>query len=538
MPWLLYRMMLSDLLRVIGLTVAVLVTVIAFGAPIKPLASDSLLDAGQTFKYLMLAIVPMLQFALPFSAGFGATLAMNRMTADNEVQAMAVSGISYGRILMPVVALGLALCAVMVVLTQEVIPRFWSIIEQTIASDVTKLFQASIKRGQPFKIGDMQIYADEIIVQNSPEGPEGPNTRLRLIKVAAAELDEQGRVTIDVTANQAFVDIYRQRGETLLKLAMYDTVAYNPESGALSRVESIVPKRAIIIPNPLRDIAKAKSRGELLQLRADPDKFGQVIEARQALADLISEIEARLAIDAQLRERGEVRLLADLRYTVKADRLVDGRFVTRDGRRIEITQSDSDLALRKFVTDTATLEQSPGARLGNPTFDLVLGQHEVSDLRSGGGWNQRDSLDIRGLSVAGVNEEDLLKLPSEQLIARARALGRESVERVGPRINKVRNEIDQLQREIHSRLLNRYALSVTAPLLLILGAILAMYLRGTLPLTIYLLSFLPSVIDLILASAGEQLLRDGRAIGLHILWSGTTLILVIIGGVSWKLARH
>lgn len=538
MPWLLYRMMLSDLLRVIGLTVAVLVTVIAFGATIKPLASDSLLDAGQTFKYLMLAIVPMLQFALPFSAGFGATLAMNRMTADNEVQAMAVSGISYGRILMPVVALGLALCAVMVVLTQEVIPRFWSIIEQTIASDVTKLFQASIKRGQPFKIGDMQIYADEIIVQNSPEGPEGPNTRLRLIKVAAAELDEQGRVTIDVTANQAFVDIYRQRGETLLKLAMYDTVAYNPESGALSRVESIVPKRAIIIPNPLRDIAKAKSRGELLQLRADPDKFGQVIEARQALADLISEIEARLAIDAQLRERGEVRLLADLRYTVKADRLVDGRFVTRDGRRIEITQSDSDLALRKFVTDTATLEQSPGARLGNPTFDLVLGQHEVSDLRSGGGWNQRDSLDIRGLSVAGVNEEDLLKLPSEQLIARARALGRESVERVGPRINKVRNEIDQLQREIHSRLLNRYALSVTAPLLLILGAILAMYLRGTLPLTIYLLSFLPSVIDLILASAGEQLLRDGRAIGLPIMWSGNTLILVIIGVVYWKLARN
>src|SRR5262249_50793922 len=63
MPWLLYRYMIRDLLRVIGLTTSVLVTVIAFGAMIKPLASNSLLDAGQTAKYLGLVIVPMLQFA-------------------------------------------------------------------------------------------------------------------------------------------------------------------------------------------------------------------------------------------------------------------------------------------------------------------------------------------------------------------------------------------------------------------------------------------------------------------------------------------
>jgi lipopolysaccharide export LptBFGC system permease protein LptF len=559
MPWLLYRMILSDLLRVIGLTAAVLVTVIAFGATIKPLASDSLLDARTTLKYLMLAIVPMLQFALPFSAGFGATLAMNRMTADNEVQAMAVSGLSYRRMLMPVAALGLALCAIMVVLTQEVIPRFWSLIEQTIASDVTKLFQASIRRGEPFKIGDMQIYADEVFVTSSPEGPLGPDTRLRLMKVAAAEMDEEGRIITDVTANQAYVDIYRGRGETLLKLAMYDTVAYRQDRGELTRLESLVPNRAIVIRSPLTDKTKAKSRSELLALRADPDQYGQVIEARQALADVVSETEARQALDAQLRERGEVRLMivgaldaaaaADgaaaeggemmMRgYVVKADRMVDGRFMTRDGRRIEITEMAGDVGLRRFVTEEATLRQSSGARLGNAHFDLALGRYDVSDLSAGGGWNQREGLEIRGLGVPGASQGDLGTLPSEQLIARARALGRDATERIGPRINKVRNEIDQLQREITSRLLNRYALSVTAPLLLLLGAILAMYLKGALPLTIYLLSFLPSVIDLIVASAGEQLLRDGRWIGLPIMWSGNALIATIIGVIYWKLSRN
>ena len=122
MPWMLYRYILRELLRVIGLTCAVLVTVIAFGATIKPLANETLLDASQTLKYLTLAIVPMLQFALPFAAGFGTTLTMHRFTADNEILAMAASGISYRRIIAPLVALGLALTMLMVVLTQYVIP--------------------------------------------------------------------------------------------------------------------------------------------------------------------------------------------------------------------------------------------------------------------------------------------------------------------------------------------------------------------------------------------------------------------------------
>jgi lipopolysaccharide export LptBFGC system permease protein LptF len=533
MPWLLYRMMLSDLLRVIGLTVIVLVTVIAFGATIKPLASDSLLDAGQTFKYLLLAIVPMLQFALPFSAGFG-----------------------------PIIALGAALCLIMIVLTQEVIPRFWSLIEQTIARDVTKMFQASIRRGEPFKLGDLQIYADEIIVQNSPEGREGPTTRMHLLKVAAAELDGEGRVILDVTANRAVVDIYRSRsnGESLLKLAMYDTVAYKSTTGDLSRFEVVAPPRAMVIPGVLRDEAKAKSRSELLELRKNPDAYAQVIEARQALADAITDTEARLALDKQLREDGQVQLLApeppgqsdatepagsQYRFTVKADRLVDGRFMTRDGRRIEVIQSDGDVVLRRFITDLATLVHSPEARLGAPTFDLILDKHEVTDLRTGTGPTPRQRLVSASLTVAGTSNDDVLALPSPGLIGRAERLrdasrGRAVADdkRLQERIDKVHNEIDSLQREITSRLLDRYALSVTAPLLLIVGAILAMYLRGTLPLTIYLLSFLPSVIDLILISAGEQLLRDGRAIGGPIMWSGNALMLGIIAFAYARLSRN
>ncbi|MDY7109174.1 MAG: LptF/LptG family permease, partial [Planctomycetota bacterium] len=216
MPRLLYRYMLWDLIRVALLTTAVLVTVIAFGAAIKPLAKEALLTAGQTAKYIILAIVPMLQFALPFAAGFAGTMSLHRMVEDNEIVAASVSGISYRRLLLPVLALGLALMLVMILLTQWVIPRFWGLLERAVAQDVTRLFQASIERGEPFQLGDLQIWADRLIVDPEPEDTEA-DTRLILFRVAAAVLDDDGRVDEDVTANQAVVDIYRRPGATYVK---------------------------------------------------------------------------------------------------------------------------------------------------------------------------------------------------------------------------------------------------------------------------------------------------------------------------------
>ncbi len=92
MPRLLFRYFLRELLRVFGISAAVLVLVIAFGAAIKPLAADDLFGPLQTAKFILLAIVPMLQFALPFAAGFAATLVLHRMTGDNEILAAAVGG--------------------------------------------------------------------------------------------------------------------------------------------------------------------------------------------------------------------------------------------------------------------------------------------------------------------------------------------------------------------------------------------------------------------------------------------------------------
>ena len=545
MPWTLYRYILLDLLRIIGLTTAILVTVIAFGAAIKPLANDRLLGAAQTAKYIGLIIVPMLQFALPFAAGFGATMSFYRMTTDNEVQAMAVSGISYRRVLVPVVGLGLALVLIMVVLTQWVIPVFWTLLVETIQRDVTKLFQVSIARGEAFEIGRMQIHADDMVVQEKPRGDDGPDTRLILVKVAAAEIDETGKIATDVTAAQAVVDIYRREGQTLLKMTMSDTVALNADTGQLVYSERFAPRQAIAVPTALDETPKALTRTRMLELRENPDGFHRVARAKDELAEGIRDVQLRRNIDSQLRDSGELLLMSEnpgdtaRHYAVRAGRIDSrGFFTARSDEPIQVYLLENSEPLLQFTPESAQLVRALGTSLDTALFDLIIGRHQVLNVRSpAGGPNTRESLVIPNLRVAGQLDVDWTSRSGTELLK----LGEQLANRHGVVRNKMeafRAEVARLNNEITARLLNRYALSTTAVLLLALGATLAMLLRGTLPLTIYVLAFVPSILDLILISAGEQLLRDGKLWGHALMWSGNSVLVMMLVVAFWRLQRH
>jgi lipopolysaccharide export system permease protein len=538
--------MLGDLLRVALLTTAVLVTVIAFGAAIKPLAREMLLTAGQTAKYIVLAIVPMLQFALPFAAGFAGTMSLHRMAEDNEIVAASVSGISYRRLLLPMVALGLALMLVMILLTQWVIPRFWGLLERAVARDITRLFQASIERGEPFQLGDLQIWADRLIVDPQPQGTDA-DTRLILFHVAAAVLDGEGRVDEDVTANQAVADIYRRPGATYIKLAMSEVVGFQPDSGTLVSTPRIEPADAIVIPSVLRDDARRMTRGELLALRENPDTYGPVIEAKVALAEALRDVELWRRLRARLADPGagggRVRFqAADPKrrsFFVHAEGLRSGRFSTENGRPVEVVEFDGASARRRMRCADVQLRRHATGPLDTVAFDLILTDCEVTDLQSPQTPNRRARIALENLTIDDVVVDSLAELPSDDLFARAENLGERAGGHTAARVRKLRHEIDALQREISGRLLKRYALSATALLLMMLGATLAMWLRESLPLVIYLWAFLPAIIDLILISSGEHMLRDGTiAGGIAVMWSGNAAVVILLLVAYRLLARN
>lgn len=543
MPLLLFRYILLDLLRVVTLTTVVLVSVIAFGAVIRPLAEDQILGPGQIAVYIMLAIVPMLQFALPFAAGFASTIAFHRMTSDNEFVAIAASGISYRKVLLPIILLGLVLTGVMVFLTQSMIPKFWGLMEAAITRDVTEIFQRKIENGQPVAIGRTLIYADRIIRQKNPSDT-GAQSRLVLLGVAAAELDDEGRMVTDITALQAAIDIYQREDTTYIKLVMTDTVVYKNETGELIRMNIVEPE-AVAIPGVMRSQARAMTRRQLLDLRTHPEGYAKIQTIKVNLADALVDDEIWSEINRRLRDSGRIifhdTVIPDRRYAITADGIEDGRFSFSDERIVEVVQADGGVTSRRYRGNHVTLRRMPDRVARTPRFELLLFDVEVTALSPSGSEpsvNFRKRITLTTISIDIFPSEKLADMPLESVLERARSRRQRN-----HNIDNIVHELDEnmrgLQWEVSARLLKRYALSVTAALLLALGAILAMWLKQSQPLVIYLLAFLPSVLDLILISGGEQMMRDGNiTIGKIVMWSGNTILLGIIFVTFKRLARH
>jgi hypothetical protein len=248
----------------------------------------------------------MLQFALPFSAGFAATMVLHRMTTDNEILAAAVGGISYRRILLPIAGLGLVLMVVMVLLTQWVIPRFWGTMDRLITMDVTRLIQASINKGMPVEFGNVQIHADRLLVQHDPPETDA-ETRMVLFRVVAAELDRDGRIITEVAARQAVVDVHRREGQTYLMLALVDTVAYMGRTGQLLELPRSEPD-AIAVPSAFKDRPMFLTQGQLLPLREHPDSYSRVVYAKTALAESLLQAEVRAHIADEIGSSGVIEL--------------------------------------------------------------------------------------------------------------------------------------------------------------------------------------------------------------------------------------
>ncbi len=120
LPWTLWRMATVDLLRLVTLTAAIVVTIAAFGAMIPQLAKGRL-GPAEGFRFMLLAVVPMLQYALPFASGFASTLVYHRMAQDNEVLAAHAGGLGHRAVLAPALGVGLLLAVVLSVLSEAAI---------------------------------------------------------------------------------------------------------------------------------------------------------------------------------------------------------------------------------------------------------------------------------------------------------------------------------------------------------------------------------------------------------------------------------
>ena len=568
MPRILLRHIIAELLRVQILTASVLVAVIAFGAAIRPIMQN-LLGAEEVLQFVTLASVPMLQYALPFAGAFAGTIVYARLAADNEIVAMSAAGLSYRRILMPAAALGLVLFLGMALLVDAGVPRFWTSMRRLITRDVTRLFVSSVERGEAFRVGNTQLYADEVMVIPGPEiageGAEGadgtdgrgqgmPSTRLALAGVAAIETGPDGRTQTEFTAEFATVDVYRTEESAFLKLLFRNATAFRDGEDALVYVPQAEPE-AIDLGKGIQLEPKDLDSVGLLRVWNDVGGYHRVAEARREATSALTAVDAWTCITKSLAETGTARFAdaGGIRiYEVKNAQLMGSTLVPRgkiDGqvsseRAIELIEIERGVVTKRASVKQATLNAEPRPKGAGMRFELLARADTVADLRGlgSGRWPprivglaaescpapDRSGLALEELVVEAKASPDLQEGPAAQAVAAARAAGA-----------RIEREVDDVRADIVARIVQRINQSLSAPLMLLLGAVLAIRLRGGNPLQIYLIAFIPSIADILLISGGEQMLKDATSFtGVFVASSGNLVILAVIADSLRRIARN
>jgi hypothetical protein len=322
---------------------------------------------------------------------------------------------------------------------------------------------------------------------------------------------------------------------------MEDTVAWDARSNSLRGSPRIEPTHAIPIPRPDRSDPEHLTLTELRDARLHPERSMLVEDARVQLLKYLNDFQVSGSLNERLASEGVVSIAKSgpisRRYDIEADKAFDGMLLKEDDSGIVITEFVDDLPSRRFTADTVRLERQEA--LGSDTgFTLELADVRVESLDVPLRPNQREKLVITGLDASGDVQELERDMPLAEVMDYAQQVESQSVI-VQAGIGYVDFRIRELLGQIDAQVVRRSTLSVTALLLLILGAILAVLLRNLPPLGVYIWAFFPALLDLILIASGTGMIRDDDLVGGTIVsWSGNGILLIMILLIYSRVSRN
>jgi len=603
LPRTLYLYILRELLKVMVLTTAVLVTVMSFGAAIKPL-SDGLLEPLTLVKFVLFTMPTVLGFALPFAGAFSATVVYSRLASDNEILACCAGGLSYRRVLMPVAGLGAILMVAMLLLSNTVVPGFWKAAKKTVEGDVLALLVGQLNQDKPYSFGDegLVLYAQSAAIGEKPASDQLggliPEQRIDLFGVVFGRMgNATGQVESDTTARRATAILARdpisQRAYVLLTLI--EPVHFNAQADQV-RVEYFqaehVSPPPIYLANPVDDEAVFFSLPQLAQLRRNPESYDLVKIAMGDLRSAIGRQQLRLDITRQITQnqagQDYITLQGGLEYTYYR---ISAPIIREEQGRL-ILEAAQDEFITVEVYDNAAL--SGGWRSG---FEAAQGQIRIATDELSG--FPEALLSLQGVGFysdeAAWKQREVRRffdtLPPEFFLRRWLSLSEErpnnktnhtfgamgqvdagdntGLESMTPdelgqiaklpefhasvEVREARQllayQIMLLTLNISGQIQSRMATAVACPLLLLLGGVLSIRLKGRSTLVVFFWSFLLALTTLLMIYTGLNLSNDLTAehlngatnyshfVGLAILWGGNLSVLILIGRIYCKIAR-
>lgn len=562
MPWTLYKYILRELLKLLGLTTVVLVVVMSFAAAFQPM-SDGLLTPGLFVKFVIFTAPTVLGLALPFAGAFASTLTFLRLSNDNEIIACSASGISYRRLLAPVFGLGLVLTVCLLLLANQVVPRFFRLAAQAATRDVVGLMAGQLANHEPFVISGVDsessesfvIYADQTFQHPPPTGLDTsiPITQLvELRGVAVGRVNADNRIENDTTAERAELMVYEDElsRDAWIRLRLFEVTRH--DIGYVKSLET----RMIRVPSQFSEDPKFFTSGELSRLSEAPEGYDRVSRSMDQLAAALATESVRNAL-VVTRERAVLEGVLSARYVLSAAEVQPGTaedgdggddgggLVLSGGVRVAYyangeTAGEPD---RTYTAQQAGVQVLTSRFDPEPVIDLTLSDATVHGTQASGLPPVNEpSLALRGLKwPARILSDDLANQTAAQLFARAAEPTFAGTAVVAQRTSALRGVVAGLSRSILAERNQRAASAVSCALLIVLGSVLSIHMRGQAPLTVYFWSFLLAIVALIVISTGGNVTGatdSPLAVGLSVIWSGNALLVAVIAVLYMKVVRH
>ena len=547
-PVLIWRALLSELGRLALLTTAVLVGIIAFAGAVRPLA-DGQIGPGDALLLMVLLAIPMLQFALPFAGGFAATMSYHRFAAENEAMAASAAGIGHRSLLAPAAGLGLVLAVFLGVLTFEAIPRFLLRAERVVERDIARLLVAPIDRGRSIRLGGIDIHAERV-VELDPRPESGAAQHLVLMGVVAVEAGDAGPPDA-YSAERVDVWLFEDdedREATTVQL-VFSNAASTGEAGEME--QRAFSTRRLRIATPFADDPKFLPFTDLMTVTDEPRRMSSVDRRARDLGRALVRAGMLGTLDRSARGARRLELTGPDGREVLVGGVALAPGDTPDERRLAPSEPGARLTIvtrppggRELTqyADAGSLrfaeaggELAPGA--GAPTLTLELLGVVTPDPGDAGVATERARFASSGLTPAGFDAGSILEAPASELLDAADRAPDPAGALEGP-AERLRDAIGSLRREVTSKLHERAAFAAACFVMVLTGAVIAMRLRDSLPLPVYLWSFLPALVAVVTITSGQRLVFREGAPGLLLLWGGVVALLAYALFEYGRLRRH
>lgn len=561
MPKTLYRYILTEVARVTAVSALALVLVMAFGAAVKPLA-DGMLGAGSLLKFVLFMAPSMLQYALPFAAAMGSTLVYLRLSQDNEVLACQASGMSSLRVVAPTFLLGGVLMVALVGLSGAVAPAFYRKAIQTARGDVVSAMVRKLSGGQSFvdaKSG-IVLYADgaEIIeVAGKRQGPLEAEMAIKLKGVVVGQLDKKtGQVAGNLIASGAVGVIYRDTvtGDAVVAMRLEDPdIVEHVGEGDKPKQAHFVRARAIDhlwfeLPNPVGDKVEFLSLGQLVRILGEPSRFDAVRRRVDALAQAVAMEKFRREIEVSLDRGAPFKgPLGEETYTLAAPSSAtsgaDGMTLeAQGGRKVVVEHRAGGAALRRFEADAGDIRFVVDRETGEPVAKLKLTGVRVSEPRlpqAAPAHKPEHAFDILAWPTTLLPDAEKLGVDA-WISGTARAADKDKGAVLAQAREKLIEECAILRNKVVAQFHVRAASALLCLLLAVLGALMSLWRRGSLPLVVYFWCFLTAIVAIILINAGGNIAKSSGARfygGLALVWAPIVLQAVFCARLLVRLKK-